>query len=300
MTSSRDRVTTAVLPVAGLGTRFLPATKVVPKEMLPVAGRPLVQYAVEEAVAAGLGKVVLVMAPGRDLALRHFASDPELEAALEARGHSFAEIRALAELANRVRAVEQAEPLGLGHAVACALSEAGPGPCAVLLPDDLILGDVPCIRQLLDVHAQLGGTVLAVMELPADTAKNFGVIEPGFERAGIVEVRGLVEKPAQGTEPSRLAVVGRYVLSQEACAALPSLAPGHGGELQLTDAIASTIGTEPVYAVRFAGQRFDCGNPVGLATASVEVLLRDPRYFDAAEDALRSLLSGHPGTSDTV
>ena len=285
LTGKGGGVTTAVLPVAGLGTRFLPATKVVPKEMLPVAGRPLVQHAVEEAVAAGLERVVLVTAPGRDLALRHFEADPELEAALAALG-------------SRLEAVEQAEPLGLGHAIGCATRSLGPGPCAVLLPDDLVLGPVPCLRQLLDVHERLGGTVLAVMELPAAEVGKFGVVVPGRDDGRVVEVRGLVEKPAPGTEPSRLAVVGRYVLSPAVCAALPGLTPGHGGELQLTDAIAATVGEAPVHAVRFEGRRFDCGSPAGMAAAGVAATLADPALRRAVAASVQELLADHRGNGD--
>ena len=298
LTGRGGGVTTAVLPVAGLGTRFLPATKAVPKEMLPVAGRPLVQYAVEEAVAAGLERVVLVTAPGRCLALRHFEADPGLEAALAARGLSRAraELRALPALGRRLEAVEQAEPLGLGHAVGCATRTLEPGPCAVLLPDDLVLGPVPCLRQLLDVHARLGGTVLAVMELPAAEVGKFGVVVPGRDDGRVVEVRGLVEKPAPGTEPSRLAVVGRYVLSPAVCAALPGLDPGHGGELQLTDAIAASVGAVPVHAVRFEGRRFDCGSPAGMAAAGVAAALADPALGRDVAASVHGLLADHRGT----
>ncbi len=290
-------VTAAVLPVAGLGTRLLPATRVVPKELFPVAGRPLVQYAVEEAVAAGLDRVVLVTAPGRSLVLRHFEADPAMEAVLGARGRSkaLAEVRALAALGGRLEAVEQAEPLGLGHAVGCATRILPPGPCAVLLPDDLVLGPVPCLRQLLDVHARLGGTVLAVCELPASEVGKFGVVDPGRDDGTVIEVRGLVEKPLPGTEPSRLGVVGRYVLSAAACAALPDLTPGRGGERQLTDAIAETVGKVPVHAVRIAGRRFDCGSPAGLVAAGVAAALHDPELRSPVTGALEVLLSAGSG-----
>ncbi len=292
-----DSVRTAILPVAGLGTRFLPATKAVPKEMLPVAGRPLVQYAVQEALDSGIERVVLVAAPGRDLALRHFARDQELEAALAARGRSQAqaEVRMLATFGERLTAIEQAEPLGLGHAVGCATRALGPGPYAVILPDDLVLGHAPCLRQLLDVHDRLGGTVLAVTSLPPEELRNFGVVAPGVDDGIVVEVQGLVEKPAPGSEPSQLAVVGRYVLSPEVCAALPTLAPGAGGELQLTDAVAATIGTTPVHAVRFEGRRFDCGNPTGMVAAGVAVALADAARSAAVATSVRALLSGMDG-----
>jgi len=292
-----DSVRTAVLPIAGLGTRFLPATKAVPKEMLPVAGRPLVQYAVQEALDSGIERVVLVAAPGRDLALQHFARDRELEAALAARGRSRAqaEVRMLPTLGERLTAVEQAEPLGLGHAVGCATQAFGPGPYAVILPDDLVLGNVPCLRQLLDVHDQLGGTVLAVTSLPREELRKVGVVAPGVDDGTVVEVQGLVEKPAPGMEPSQLAVVGRYVLAPEVCAALPTLVPGAGGELQLTDAIAATIGATPVHAVRFEGRRFDCGNPAGMVAAGVAVTLADPSLSEVVATSVRALLSGMDG-----
>ncbi len=286
-------VTTAVLPVAGLGTRFLPVTKSVPKEMLPVAGRPLIHYAVEEAFAAGVEKVVLVTAPGRNLALEYFAADPGLEAALTARGRLRARdaIRTVAGFAARIDSVEQPEPLGLGHAISCAADRIGAGAGAVLLPDDLVLGRVPSLRQLLDVHAGMGGTVLAVTELPADELVKFGVIEPGADDGTVAEVRGVVEKPAPGTEPSRLAVIGRYVLAPEVFEALPAVVPGQGGEVQLTDAIASTIGATPVHAVRIEGQRFDCGSPAGMVAAGLAVATEDPELRGPVLAAARHLVA---------
>ncbi len=297
ITERGGAVTAAVLPVAGLGTRFLPATKVIPKEMFPVAGRPLVEYAVEEVVAAGIDRVVLVTPPGRCLALEHFAADPALEAALGARGRAEARsgLQALAALGERLEAVEQAEPLGLGHAVGCAVRMLPPGPCAVGLPDDLVVGPVPCLRQLLDVHARLRGTVLAVTEVPASEVGRFGVVDPGRDDGTVIEVRGLVEKPAPGTEPSRLAVVGRYVLAPAVCAALPGLTPGYGGELQLTNAIAQTIGAAPVHAVRISGQRFDCGSPAGLVAAAAAAALRDSKLRAPVAESLQALLSADAG-----
>lgn len=281
-------VRTAVLPVAGLGTRFLPATKAVPKELLPVFGRPLVHYAVEEALAAGIERCVLVTAPGRGLALDYFRPDPALERALRERGNADA-LRLVEEVAARadaVAAVEQPEPLGLGDAVRRAAAEVGEAPCAVLLPDDLVLAGTPCIAQLLEAHARLGGTVVGVAEVAPEETGKFGIVDPGSDDGSVVEVRGLVEKPPPGRAPSRLGVVGRYVLAPAVLAALADVAPGAGGEIQLTDAIAATIGREPVHGLRFRGRRFDCGSRVGAVEAEVAVALADPEFADGVRAAL--------------
>lgn len=280
-------VRTAVLPVAGLGTRFLPATKAVPKELLPVAGRPLVQYAVEEALAAGIERCVLVTAPGRDLALRHFRPDPLLEKTLRDRGRTDALrlVEGTSARADAVTAVEQPEPRGLGDAVLRAAAEVGEGPCAVLLPDDLVLADTPCIAQLLEAHARLGGTVVGVTEVAAGEVRKYGIVDPGGG-GSVVEVRGLVEKPAPEQAPSRLGVVGRYVLAPAVLAALAGVGPGAGGEIQLTDAIAATLGREPVHALRFRGRRFDCGSKMGAIEAEIAVALADPELAGGVRAAL--------------
>lgn len=281
-------VRTAVLPAAGLGTRFLPATKAVPKELLPVAGRPLVQYAVEEALAAGIGRCVLVTAPGRDLALRHFRPDPALEKSLRDRGRTdmLRLVEGVAAHAGAVTAVEQPEPLGLGDAVRLGAAAADGGPCAVLLPDDLVLSETPCIAQLLEAHARLGGTVVGVTEVGPEEVGKFGILDPGADDGSVVEVRGLVEKPSPERAPSRLAVVGRYVLAPAVLAALAETGPGAGGEIQLTDAIAATVGREPVHGLRFRGRRFDCGSKVGAIEAEVAVALADPELAPGVRAAL--------------
>ncbi len=295
MTASVVRI--AVLPIAGLGTRFLPATKSIPKELIPIAGRPLVQYAVEEALESGIERCVLVTSPGRDGALRHFQSDPVLEGALTAQGKDseLALVRSIAGYGDAVVAVEQPEPLGLGHAVGCAFGEVGKGAsCAVLLPDDLVMAKKPCIAQLLEVHARFGGTVLGIVEVEPDDVRKFGILDPGEEDGPVVEVRGLIEKPEPSAAPSRLAVVGRYVLGSRTLDSITSTLPGAGGEIQLTDAIASTIGVNPVHGFKFQGRRFDCGHRAGAIEAELVVALDDPEIGHDVAVMLRRVQGENP------
>ena len=265
----------AIIPAGGLGTRFLPATKAVPKEMLPVVDKPLIQYAAEEARAAGIERIVLVTARGKTAVVDHFDRAPELEAALEAAGRAdaAAAVAASAAAAGSVVAVRQPRPLGLGHAVWCAREAAGGGPFAVLLPDDLILGPVPCLASMVEAHAAAGGALVAAMPVPRAETRRYGIIDPGGSEGDLVTVAGLVEKPEPAAAPSTLAVVGRYILPPETFALLGRQRRGAGGEIQLTDAIAGLIGTVPVHGFRFAGERFDCGDKLGYLEAGLACAL---------------------------
>ena len=265
------RIRKIVFPVAGQGTRMLPATKVLPKEMLPVVDRPLIQYALEEAAASGIEEFVFVTGRGKTIMEDHFDRAVELFDSLQRKSKA-AELEALERAvpaAGTVVYTRQQEPRGLGHAVWCARHVVGDEPFAVCLVDDLIRGDVPCLRQMADAHEETGGNIVAVMEVPAEHTGRYGVITPGEARDGLVEVRGLVEKPAPESAPSRLAVIGRYILMPEVFRHLSEQRVGAGGEVQLTDAMAELIGRTPFHGLRFEGRRFDCGDKLGYLEAIV-------------------------------
>lgn len=274
----------AVLPVAGLGTRFLPATKAVPKEMLPVVDRPLIQYAVDEALASGIEEIVMVTGRNKGAIEDYFDRHHELEGALEAggKGRELAAVRDAVPEAGRIAFTRQQRALGLGHAVWCARGLVGDEPFAVLLPDDLVMGEVPCLRQVIDAAAETGGSVVAVEEVPPERTASYGIVDVGADDGRLAEVRGLVEKPAPGDAPSRLGVIGRYVLMPGVFGLLASTRAGAGGEVQLTDAIAGMIGAAPLHGLRFEGRRFDCGDRVGLFEAGVaHALARDDMAGEA-------------------
>ena len=269
-----------VFPAAGLGTRFLPATKSQPKEMLSVVDKPIIQYGVEEAVASGIEGVVIVTARGKSAMEDHFNVSRELEKELEARGkqRELELVRGISNLAN-ISYVLQTEALGLGHAVGVAREIVGREPFAVSLPDDIIDSTVPCLKQLIEVHRQFGGAVIAVMEVPRDRISAYGVIEGEpveFDGTNdrLFRVNDVVEKPPADEAPSNLAIIGRYVFPPEIFDCLDSIKPGAGGELQLTDAIKALIQSQPVYAYRFEGTRYDAGDKLGFLKATVEYALR--------------------------
>ena len=264
-------VRTAVIPVGGLGTRFLPATKAIPKEMLPVVDRPLIQYAVEEAWAAGVENVVLVTARGKSAVEDHFDRIGELNRTLEARGKTdlLAAADGMTPMPGNIAHVRQQEPLGLGHAVWCARRLVGDRPFAVLLPDDLVLSAKPCLAQLVERHAELGGSVVAVMDVPREETGRYGILDVGSDDGAVAEVRGLVEKPHPDEAPSTLSIIGRYVLDPSVMRALDAQRVGAGGEIQLTDAMADTIGRVPVHGLRFEGVRYDCGERMGFLEANI-------------------------------
>lgn len=264
-----------VFPVAGLGTRMLPATKVLPKEMLPVVDRPIIQYALEEAAAAGADQFIFVTGRGKVILEDHFDRAFELFETL-ARKQKTKELQALDRSVPRAGEViytRQQEPKGLGHAVWCARHIVGDEPFAVMLVDDLIDAKPSCLAQMVAAQRETGGNLLAVMEVPQEHTSRYGVIDPGPSQGRLTEVRGMVEKPAPEVAPSRLAVIGRYILMPEVFSILDAQAPGAGGEIQLTDAMARMIGTQPFHAVTFAGRRFDCGSKLGFVEATLALAL---------------------------
>jgi UTP--glucose-1-phosphate uridylyltransferase len=283
----------AVFPVGGMGTRFLPATKAVPKEMLPVVDRPLLQYAVDEALAAGIEQMIFVTARGKAALEDYFDVAGELTAMLKSRD-KHAELRVLdgTQLApGQIAYVRQQEPAGLGHAVWCARHITGDEPFAVLLADELLWNPAdPCLAQMVRARNDVGGTVIAVVEVPADETSRYGIIDPGETSGALTQVRGFVEKPKAGTAPSRLAAVGRYLIEPEAMAILGEHKRGAGGEVQLTDALAQLIGHQPFHAFTYTGQRFDCGDKAGHITANIALALERP---DIAP-AVRAWLAANP------
>ena len=268
-------VSTLLVPVAGLGTRMLPATRAVPKEMLPLVDRPIIQYGVEEAVASGIRRVVLVTNPGNTLSASHFAPAPDLEAELERRGKAdlLAMARELSSMAD-VSAVPQDAPRGLGHAVLCGRDAVGDAPFAVLLPDDLIDADPPALAQMLHVFRETGGPVLLVERVPHASVRQYGIIAATAVRDSVWRVTDLVEKPAPEHAPSNLGIVGRYLLTPDLFDELEATAPGAGGEIQLTDGLRRLARKRPIYACELWGKRHDAGNPLGYLKAAVHVALR--------------------------
>ena len=268
----------AVLPVAGLGTRFLPATKSMPKEMLTVVDRPLIQYAVDEARAAGIEQFCMVSGRGKTALIDHFDVSYELEATLKERG----KLEALEQLhADRLQpgaisTVRQQEPLGLGHAIWCARAFIGDDPFAILLPDDLVLSKTPCMAQLAEAYKETEGSVVAVVEVPHDQTNKYGILKTGEDDGRLVEVTGLVEKPKPEVAPSNLSIIGRYVLLPEVIGYLSAMERGAGNEVQLTDAMAKMIGHSPFHGLRFEGERFDCGDKVGFLEAQIAFSLSRP------------------------
>ncbi len=272
---SQSVIRTAVFPVAGRGTRFLPATKASPKEMLPVVDKPLIQYAVEEALAAGARRLVFITGASKRAIEDHFDSDQELEHMLEAQGKS--------DLLNQIRSVlpsyaaciyiRQPAPLGLGHAVLCALPAVGAEPFFVHLADDLIRAEVPCLRQMAEVYEAKRASVLGVEVVPRKDTDKYGIVETEADKSPTTRVRSIVEKPKPADAPSTLAVVGRYVLTPSIFEHLEKIGRGSGGEIQLTDGIAALMREEAVYAHRFTGKRYDCGSKLGYLQATVEYAL---------------------------
>jgi len=265
-------VTKAIFPVAGLGTRFLPATKSIPKEIMTLVDRPLIQYAIDEARAAGITEFIFVTSRGKSALEDYFDHAPELEAALEA-GHKTQLLDLLKTTymdSGAIAYIRQHRPLGLGHAVWCARRLVGDEPFAVILPDDVIASERPCLAQMLEAYQETGGNVVAAMEVPPEKASAYGVLDIDSDMGQLVSVKGMVEKPKAGTAPSNLAVIGRYILSPDVMHHLDRMRTGAGGEIQLTDAIAAEIRDgAAVYGYRFRGQRFDCGSKAGFLQATV-------------------------------
>jgi UTP--glucose-1-phosphate uridylyltransferase len=272
----------AVLPVAGLGTRFLPATKAMAKEMLPVVDKPLIQYAIEEARAAGIEQFCLVTGRGKTALVEHFDIAYELEATLRSRGKQkeLDELRSWHMEPGSIVTVRQQEPLGLGHAIWCARAFIGDDPFAILLPDDLTLADTSWVKQLADAYQGTGGNVVAVEEVPREHTNRYGILKVGADDGRMAEVKGLVEKPKPEEAPSTLSIVGRYVLMPEVIAEIARFEKGAGGEIQLTDAMARLIGRQPFHGLRCAGRRFDCGDKAGYLEAQLAFALKRPDLAD--------------------
>lgn len=271
------KVRKAVIPAAGLGTRFLPATKAQPKEMLPIVDKPTIQFVVEEAVAAGIEDILIITGRNKRAIEDHFDYCVELEMTLEKKGKAedLKTIRAISELAN-IFYVRQKEPLGLGHAIGCAGKFIGAEPFAVLLGDDIIYSAVPCIRQLIEVYEEKGGTVLGVQPVDQSVVHKYGIVDAGGAAGPLVRVNNLVEKPPAEKAPGNLAVLGRYIIDPAVFAVLERTAPGAGGEIQLTDALNLMAQNSPVWAYTFTGRRYDVGDRLGFLEATFEYALRRP------------------------
>jgi UTP--glucose-1-phosphate uridylyltransferase len=278
----------AVFPVAGLGTRFLPATKAIPKEMLTVVDRPLIQYAVEEALAAGIEQLIFVTGRGKTALDDHFDLAFELEAVMTARGKPLEALESTRLPPGALVSVRQPEPLGLGHAVWCARELVGDEPFAVLLPDDLMVGEPGCLAQMVEAYERVGGNIVCVEEVPADRTASYGIVSPGVRDGRLTEVRGLVEKPRPEAAPSNLGIVGRYILQPEIMRVLDNPRKGAGGEIQLTDAMAALIGRQPFHGVTVAAERHDCGDKIGFVRANLALALRR----DDVAPAIRAFIAG--------
>jgi len=267
----------AVFPVAGLGTRFLPATKAIPKEMLPVIDRPLIQYAVDEAREAGIEQMIFVTGRGKTAMIDHFDMAYELEATLSEREKDLSVLEPTRLQPGNLVAVRQQVPLGLGHAIWCARAIVGDEPFAIFLPDELMIGDAHgsggCMKQMVEAYNEIGGNLISVLEVPHDEVSSYGVIAPGASYGNLTEVTGLVEKPKMEDAPSNLIISGRYILQPEVMRVLEGQEKGAGGEVQLTDAMARMIGQQPFHAVTFNGRRYDCGSKIGFVEATLALAL---------------------------
>jgi UTP--glucose-1-phosphate uridylyltransferase len=286
------KVRKAVIPVAGLGTRFLPATKVVPKELLPIVDIPSIQYVVQEAVDAGIEEIIFVTGRGKDAIEDHFDEAPELEQILSDRGQSemVKMLRRIAEM-TEVVSVRQKKPLGLGHAVLCARDLVGSEPFAVLLADDLIDSDTPCVRQLLNIFEETQDSVVALMEVAESEVQQYGVIKGKEIKKRLYQVEATVEKPAAKDAPSRMAIIGRYVLRPEIFSILQHLPSGKGGELQLTDGLSQLLHERKVYGCEFLGDRYDIGDKFGFVRATVAYALKRPDLKDKVLEYLKATVS---------
>jgi UTP--glucose-1-phosphate uridylyltransferase len=289
------KVRKAVFPAAGLGTRFLPATKAQPKEMLPLVDKPLIQYGVEEAIHSGIQNMIIVTGRGKTAIEDHFDVSFELEQLLESRGKKdlLSVVRSVSDMID-VAYVRQKEALGLGHAVLRARDLVGAEPFAVVLSDDVIDAEIPCLRQLLDIHEFFSAPVLAVMEVPKESISSYGVVdaEPVAHNGckdRLFRIRDMVEKPKASEAPSNLAIIGRYVLTPEIFDCLTQVEPGSGGEIQLTDGLKQLLRSRPVYAYRFEGKRYDAGDKLGFLMATVEFALQRHDLGEAFRGYLRGL-----------
>ncbi len=294
----RQPIKKAVFPVAGLGTRFLPATKAIPKEMLPIIDRPLIQYAVDEAREAGIEQLIFVTGRGKTAIVEHFDMAFELETTMTERAKSLDVLEPTRILPGNLVTVRQQVPLGLGHAIWCARAIVGDEPFAIFLPDELMIGASEggggCMKQMVEAYDKVGGNLISVLEVPHEDVSRYGVIAPGAQVDGfggaLTQVTGLVEKPHTEDAPSNLIVSGRYILQPEVMRVLEGQAAGAGGEIQLTDAMARMIGEQPFHALTFAGRRFDCGSKIGYLEATMTLALEREDLADDVRAVMRRLL----------
>ncbi len=285
----RKPVRKAVFPVAGLGTRFLPATKAIPKEMLPLVDKPLLQHAVDEARAAGIEEFVFVTGGGKRAIEDHFDADTELNRFLEARNNTEGlEAVRLTEIApGKLFYTRQQQPLGLGHAVWCARAVIGNDPFAIILPDDYVLSKNPCLKQMVEAYQEVGGNIVAVENVPREHTNRYGILKVGHDDGRLVSIEGLVEKPKPEDAPSTLSIIGRYILQPEVMDHLSRHERGTGNEIQLTDAMARLVGKQPFHGLHFEGTRFDCGGKVGFLEATIAHALTRPDMADKVLEVLK-------------
>lgn len=290
----KHKITKAIFPVAGLGTRFLPATKSVPKEIMTLVDRPLIQYAIDEARAAGIKEFIFVTSRGKSALEDYFDHSHQLETDLRKKGKTdLLEILKATNMdSGEIAYLRQHKALGLGHAVWCARRLIHNEPFAVILPDDVIAAEKPCLQQMVEAYEETGGSMVATMEVPPEKASAYGVLDVAEDMGAVVQAKGMVEKPAPGTEPSNLAVIGRYILHPNVLRSLNKKETGAGGEIQLTDAIAKEIeGDNGVYGYRFRGQRFDCGSKAGFLQATVSFGLSRPELKDELMEYLQEVIT---------
>lgn len=281
----------AVFPVAGMGTRFLPATKVMPKELFPIVDRPLLQYAVDEALEAGIEQMIFVTGRGKGMIEDHFDMAYELERTMADRSKDRTVLEGTRLRPGDCVFVRQQEPLGLGHAIWCARDIIGDEPFAIFLPDEFMVGSPGCMKQMVSAYEKLGGNIVCALEIPIEDTPSYGVIDPGYRDGPITEVKGLVEKPAAGTAPSNLILPGRYILQPEVMRILESQEAGAGGEIQLTDAMAQMIGKQPFHGMTFDGKRYDCGSKQGYVEANLALALTHPEIGPAMRVIAEKLLA---------
>ena len=271
--SERKPIRKAVFPVAGLGTRFLPATKAIPKELLPIVDRPLIQYAVDEAREAGIEQMIFVTGRGKTAIVEHFDVAYELVSTMGERGKALDVLDSSRFTPGDIITVRQQVPMGLGHAIWCARAIVGDEPFAILLPDEMMVGKPGCMAQMVEAYNEVGGNLISVLEVPHEEVSSYGVIDPGESTGALTQVNGLVEKPPADEAPSNKIISGRYILQPEVMRTLETQGKGAGGEIQLTDAMAKMIGAQPFHAVTFEGRRFDCGSKLGFVEATLALAL---------------------------
>lgn len=289
----KQRIRKAVFPVAGLGTRFLPATKAMPKEMLTLVDRPLIQHAVDEARAAGIEQFIFVTSRGKGALEDHFDSNNDLKRTLEARGKEkeLAILQTTEIPSGDLLFARQRDPLGLGHAVWCARHLVGREPFAILLPDDVVLAKTPCLKQMIDAYDEIGGNLAAVVDVPREQTNRYGILDVESDDGRLAKVKGLVEKPAPELAPSTLSIIGRYILQPEIFDELEARRVGTGGEIQLTDSMERLIGRQAFHGFRYEGQRYDCGDKIGFLEANVAFSLANPDIGPKVREALSKLFA---------